>query len=130
MLALLGNFLSKALFESFHEVQEIFCHVLLLANLLSIVVIVDDIVQDGRWIHVFLVSEHEVRHELLQMRGHDCALLLSCQDLKFLFLCLSLVGVFWLNILCEFCLLKVLIRDISVKELVGDIGQEKESLDE
>ena len=87
---------------------------MLLTNLLSIVVIVDDIVQDGRWIHVFLVSEHEVRHELLEVRSHDCALLLARQDLELFLLGLPFVRVLRHDLLRKPGLLSVLIRDICI----------------
>ena len=130
MLTRLLTFLTKTFLKPLNEVEKILCDILLLPDLLPVVVIVDHIVEHWCRIHVFLVSEHEVRHELLQVRGHDCTLLLTRQDLKFLFLCLPFVGVFRLNILREFCLLSILIRDVCVEELQGNIGQEKESLDE
>lgn len=130
MLACLLSLLPKAFLEPLHEVQQVLCDILLLPNLLSIVIIVDHIAQNRRWVHVFLIREHQVGHELLQMRGHDRALLLACQKLQLILLHLPLVRILRLNILCESYLLCVLIRNTSIQELEGDVGQEEESLDE
>ena len=65
MLTLLLAFLTETFLESLDEVEKVLCDILLLADLLPVVVIVDHVVEHWCRIYVLLVSEHEVRHELL-----------------------------------------------------------------
>ena len=114
MLTRLLTFLTKTFLKPLNEVEKILCYILLLPNLLPVVVIVDHIVEHWCRIHVFLVSEHEVRHELLEVRSHDCALLLARQDLELFLLGLPFVRVLRHDLLRKPGLLSVLIRDICI----------------